>query len=113
MKRGDVVRVDWPFSDRTGSKIRPAVVIQADRLNARIDDTMLALVTRTARAPGITEVPINPAIETQCGLRFVSIVSCNNILTVDRRLIIQSIGELSPTAMAAINKSLQVALELP
>jgi hypothetical protein len=33
MNRGDVVTVDWPFSDRTGSKLRPAVAVQADFLN--------------------------------------------------------------------------------
>jgi mRNA-degrading endonuclease toxin of MazEF toxin-antitoxin module len=36
MKRGDVVLVDWVFSDRTGSKLRPAAVIQSDALNALI-----------------------------------------------------------------------------
>ena len=33
MNRGDVVLVDWPYSDLTGSKLRPAVVAQADLLN--------------------------------------------------------------------------------
>lgn len=33
MKRGDVVLVDWPFSDRTGSKLCTAVVVRADFLN--------------------------------------------------------------------------------
>jgi mRNA-degrading endonuclease toxin of MazEF toxin-antitoxin module len=42
MKRGEVVLVDGPFSDRTGSKLRPAVVVQADFLNGLIDDTVLA-----------------------------------------------------------------------
>ena len=27
MKRGDVVEIDWQFSDLTGSKVRPAVVV--------------------------------------------------------------------------------------
>jgi len=33
MKRGDVVLVDWQYSDRTGSTLRPAVVVHADFLN--------------------------------------------------------------------------------
>ena len=28
MNRGDVVLFDFPFSDRTGSKLRPAAVVQ-------------------------------------------------------------------------------------
>jgi mRNA-degrading endonuclease toxin of MazEF toxin-antitoxin module len=39
MNRGDVVLVDWPFSDLTSAKLRPAVVVQADYLNGLIDDT--------------------------------------------------------------------------
>jgi mRNA-degrading endonuclease toxin of MazEF toxin-antitoxin module len=49
MKRGDVVLFDYPFSDATGSKLRPALVVQADHLNNSIDDTILALITRACR----------------------------------------------------------------
>ena len=41
MNRGDVVLVDWAYSDLTGTKLRPAVVVQADFLNGLIDDTVL------------------------------------------------------------------------
>jgi len=42
MNRADIVLIDWPYSDRTGSKLRPAVVVvQADYLNGLIDDTVL------------------------------------------------------------------------
>ena len=44
MNRGEVVLLDWPFSDLTGSKLRPAVVVQADYLNGLIDDTIYVKV---------------------------------------------------------------------
>ena len=40
MNRGDVVEVDWPYSDLFGTKRWPAVVVQADDLNGLIDDTI-------------------------------------------------------------------------
>lgn len=40
MNRGEVVLVDWPYSDLTGSKLRPAVVVQADYQNGILDDTI-------------------------------------------------------------------------
>lgn len=49
MKRGDVVLVDFPYSDQTGSKLRPALVVQADALNQKLDDTILALITSSKR----------------------------------------------------------------
>ena len=45
MRRGEVVEVDWPYSDLTGSKKRPAVVVQADFLNSLIDDTFLVQIS--------------------------------------------------------------------
>jgi len=51
MNRGDVVEVNWPFSDLTGTKRRPAVVVQADYLNGLIDDTIL--VRYPCRSAGI------------------------------------------------------------
>ena len=45
VRRGEVVLVDFPYSDTTGSKVRPALVVQADTLNQRLDDTILALIT--------------------------------------------------------------------
>ena len=41
--RGDIVLVDYPFSDRTGSKVWPALVVQADSLNRRKTRAILAI----------------------------------------------------------------------
>ena len=45
VRRGDVVIVDYPYSDRTGSKVRPALVVQADFHNQQLHDTILARET--------------------------------------------------------------------
>jgi mRNA interferase MazF len=113
VRRGEVVRVDWPYSDRTGSKVRPAVVVQDDTLNALIADTVLLLVSRTRRAVGRTEVLIDPAAEPGAGQRYPSVVSCNNLLTIDQRFIHQVIGSLSPATMRRIELALKAALGLP
>lgn len=110
--RGDVVRVDWPYSDRTGSKVRPALVVQADSLNGLIADTVLLLISRTHRALGITEVSVDPTKETGAGLRYLSVVSCNNLLTIDQKWIIRSIGRVSPILMQQIDDRLKAALGL-
>jgi mRNA-degrading endonuclease toxin of MazEF toxin-antitoxin module len=113
MNRGDGVFVDWPFSDRQGSKVRPAIVVQADFLNSRIADTVLVLVSRTSRAPGQTEVLLDPAIETQSGLRYSSVASSTNFLTIDQALVLNRVGELSAAAMQQIEQALALVLGLP
>jgi mRNA interferase MazF len=112
MTRGDVVLVDWPFSDRTGSKLRPAVVVQADFLNALISDTVLVSITSVRRS-AVTEVLLDPAVERSSGLSYPSIVSCNNYQTTDQRLIVRRLGTLSAAAMQQIEARMKTALGLP
>jgi len=76
MNRGDVVLVDWPFSDLSGSKLRPAIVVQADFLNGIIDDTVYVKVQGHAYGIPGTEVTLDPAVETMSGLLKLCYASC-------------------------------------
>jgi mRNA-degrading endonuclease toxin of MazEF toxin-antitoxin module len=64
MNRGDVVLVPFPFQDRLGEKIRPAVVVQRDADNARLANTILAMITGTSRTPASpppsSSIPLRP-----------------------------------------------------
>jgi mRNA interferase MazF len=87
ISRGDVVVVDVPFTDQPGSKLRPMLVVQNDHNNARMANTILAVVTtNTARRQEPTQVVIDPATPDgkQSGLFALSVVSCENLLTARR-----------------------------
>ena len=45
--RGDVVLVRFRFSSGTGAKVRPALVLQSDRNNQRLANTIVAMITST------------------------------------------------------------------
>src|SRR5438874_65625 len=68
MSRGEVVLFEWPYTDGTGRKLRPAVVVQADFLHGILDDTILVQITSTRHGIPGTEVEIDPAVETASGL---------------------------------------------
>jgi mRNA-degrading endonuclease toxin of MazEF toxin-antitoxin module len=112
MTRGEVVEVDWPYSDLTGSKRRPAVVAQADFLNGLIDDTILVQITGTRHGIPGTEVLLDPAVETASGLSKVCVASCMNVLTIDQARVLRTVGYLSDAAMQQINDCLKTVLEL-
>lgn len=112
MNRGDVVEIDWPFSDLTGSKRRPAAVVQADYLNGLIDDTILVKITGSRFGIPGTEVPIDPAVETASGLSRLCYASCKDMLTRDQALILRTIGVLSDAIMNQIEDCLKAVLEL-
>src|SRR5260221_14506462 len=111
MKRGDVVLIDFPFSDRTGSKLRPALVVQDDAVTAARDDVILAAISRTQRFPN-TEVVIDPSTPEgqRTGLRQMSAVDCALLGTFDQMLIKHTLGSVSTSLMELIDGRLQVAL---
>ena len=113
MKRGDVVEVDWLYTDMTGSKRRPAVVVQADFLNGLIDDTILVQITTTRHGIPSTEVLLDPAVETSSGLSKVCYASCTNVLTIEQAKVLQNIGYLSDAVLQQIEACLRVVLQIP
>lgn len=112
MRRGDVVDVAWPYSDRTGVKVRPAVVVRADFLDGLTDD--VALVKVTTRAFGIpgTEVKLDPAVETVSGLTRLCYACCYELLTADEAVVLQTVGVLSDHTMREIDACLKTCLDL-
>jgi mRNA-degrading endonuclease toxin of MazEF toxin-antitoxin module len=113
MNRGDVVEVDWHFTDGTGFKRRPAVVVQGDVLNGLIDDTVLVQITSTRHGIPNTEVLLDPAVETAAGLNRVCVASCLNVTTYEQTRVHRTIGYLSAAAMRRIEACLKAVLELP
>lgn len=113
MNRGDVVLVDWPYSDGTGFKLRPAIVVQADFLNGLIDDTILVQISSKRHGIPNTEVRIDPSVESGSGLHTVSFVGCVNLLTIDQTHIVQIIGFISDSTIQQIEQCLKSVLEIP
>ena len=117
VRRGDVVLVDHPFSDATGSKVRPALVVQADSRNAILTNTVVAMITKNLSRVGTDPTQLLIDIRTpdgqQSGLRINSAVTCGNLFTVHEDRVRKKIGECSPTLMRRINGCLKAALELP
>jgi mRNA interferase MazF len=116
MNRGDVVIVPFPFQDRPGEKIRPAVVVQSDAESRRLANTVLAMVTgNLADAGQPTTVLVDPATPDGAGsgLTGRSLVKCYNLTTMRQRRVLHVIGHLSAAVMQKVNDALKAALDLP
>jgi mRNA interferase MazF len=110
MKRGDVVIIDFPYSDQTGSKVRPSLVVQSDKLNSIRDDTILAIITSMSSGRPDTEILIKVTDEPDSGLRFDSFLQCDTLVTLDQSLVVDVIGSLSALMMRNVNQCLKTAL---
>ena len=114
VKRGDVVLLDHPFSSGVGSKVRPVLVVQGDRDNARLTNTIVAVITRTIHRAGQIDTQLLIDITTPegkvAGLKSTSAVNCSNLFTVSEQLLRKKIGELPTTVMRQVNGCLKAAL---
>lgn len=115
--RGDIVLADLPFSDRSGSKLQPALVVQSDHNNTRLEDVILALITRStdraAAEPTQLLIDITMPPGSSCGLLHTSAVKCEHLLTLHRSFIRRIIGRLPMPLMLQVNLCLKAALALP
>jgi len=115
--RGEIVLVDFPYSDQTGSKVRPALIVEADVWNRALDDTILALISssRRRRVGAATQyfIDVSTAEGQQSGLRFDCVIQCENLITYDQSLILRVLGSLSVSTMQKIDNCLKAALGIP
>jgi mRNA interferase MazF len=115
-RRGDVVILDFPFSDASGSKVRPALVVQSDANNVRLRSTIVALITkniqRAAQEPAHLLIDVTTSEGQASGLHTASAVTCNNLFTVHEQRILRTIGWLPSAAMQRIDACLKAALDI-
>ena len=116
-RRGDVVLIDHPYATGVGSKKRPVLVIQNDRDNGRLVNTIVAQITGTTRRaafePGQLFIGVGTPDGQQSGLKFDSVVNCVNLYTMDQGKILRKLGSLSAALMWQVNDCLKVVLDLP
>lgn len=114
--RGDVVLVNYPFADQTGSKVRPTLVVQADVWNRRLECTILAMITSSPRRRVDAEtqlaIDLNHPESAGCGLRADSIVQCENLVTYKQSRILRHLGRLTDSLMCGVDACLQATLNL-
>jgi mRNA interferase MazF len=86
-----IVLTDFPFTDLTAAKRRPALVISTD--NDRRTDVVVAYITSIPRDDP-DAMPIAPTPGT--GLKVPSLVRFDKIATIDKTLIAGRIGVADP-----------------
>lgn len=115
MNRGNVVRVQLPRpAGQSGSEqygLRPAIVVQSDKISAGSSVVMIVPMTSNlaaARFPGafvISPTQLN-------GLTTDSVVLTNQLRAIDRQRIQEVIGRLTAEEMASLESRIRNLLGL-
>jgi mRNA interferase MazF len=92
---GDVVLLEFPFTDTAGSKRRPALIL----LDTGDDDIVVARVTGQLSA-ATQDVTLDEW--QQSGLLLPSVVRLHKVATLQRKLIDRKLGRLAPGDWARV-----------
>lgn len=112
-RRGQVVVVEVPFSDQSGSKPRPALIVSAETFHRRIPDVIVCPISsqpRHHKRPGHGDCPLRNWEDV--GLRHPSTVRISNILAIDKQIIKRAIGILPVDDMQRVDEGLMEAMGL-
>jgi len=109
-KAFDVVVVPFPFTDKTTTKRRPALVLsQANSFNKRIAHSVLAMITSASNLNWPLDIEIEDI--DSAGLPFASIVRMK-LFTLDHQLVVRKAGSLNTKDQIAVTEALYNLLPL-
>ena len=99
MNKGDIILIPFPFSDLSGTKNRPAVIlIETD------EDVTVAFITTQVKWSTELDVLLYPSDLN--GLKKVSLIRLNKLATIDKDLVIGRLGSLDDSHVLILNRSL-------
>lgn len=105
MGKGDIILVPFPFTDLSGNRNRPAVVLTQSKL-----DITVAFVSTQLKWKESTDVELIPSPIN--GLKKDSIIRLSKLATIDKKLAIGSIGKLSVQELNLVNQNLKIIFDL-
>ncbi|OFX10689.1 MAG: hypothetical protein A2516_03005 [Alphaproteobacteria bacterium RIFOXYD12_FULL_60_8] len=95
----DVLLARFPFTDLSGDKRRPVLVLSAD--NDGVDILVAAITSKFHEGPH--DIPVQPTVDN--GLKTLSYVQFGKVATLERSIISGRVGVM-PTEFMAQHKQL-------
>ena len=105
MTKGEIVLIPFPFSDLSGNKNRPALVLIDSE-----DDVTVCFITAQIKWKSEFDFSIFPSDIN--GLKMKSLIRLSKFATIDKDLIIGRLGVLEDNYLSKVNKNLIEILKL-
>lgn len=106
MVKGDIVLIPFPFTDLTGSKLRPALILAQTNT-----DITVAFITTQLKWQEPTDILLQPSGTN--GIKKDSIVRSNKIATIDSTLVIGKIGAINSDQIKELHLKLKTIFQIP
>lgn len=105
MQKGDIVLIPFPFTDLSGNKLRPAIIIAQTKF-----DLTVCFITTQLQWQETTDVLIQP--KSSNGIKKLSLIRVSKIATLDKTLALGKIGFVDAIEIKEINSRLIDYLQL-
>lgn len=112
-RRGHVVVVEVPYSDFSGAKRRPALVVSAGAFHRTLPDLIVCPISsqpRVHQSPGPGDLPLTGW--RKVGLRHPSTVRISKMLAIDKKIVKKRIGRVANEDLAGVERTVSRALGL-
>ncbi len=90
-EQGDIILIPFPYSDLTGSKQRPALIISNDKINVGVDKICCLITTK----PNENDILISKKDFQIGGLPFQSFIRAHRIFTIYEGIIKRRLGRIT------------------
>lgn len=108
MKCGQIVLVQYPFTDDTGSKVRPALVVSADEFNRGEDFVVVPISSApTPDDPHCFHISDHSPHFQQTKLRQTSSIKWTKPFTASRLVVRRRLGTLARGPLAEVRSMIQ------
>ena len=106
-KKGTIVLIPFPFTDLSGSKVRPALILYSATKSI---DIVVVFITSQIKNLTQFEVPIKPTPSN--GLKVPSIIVCNKIASLDAKIVLGKLGFSDSNIVESVNCELRKVFAL-
>lgn len=106
-KKGTIVLVPFPFTDLSGSKVRPAVIISKGKIGS---DIIVVFITSQSKKRSRHSLTITPSEEN--GLKTTSQIHASKIATLEHMIVLGELGTLGAADSAKLDTILRTTLAL-
>jgi mRNA interferase MazF len=105
VQQQDIFLVPFPFSDFSGKKVRPVLVLSKDSYNSSSEDVLVCGITTNTMKEKYSVI-ISTSDMEEGHLFEKSLVKAENILRIDKRLLIKKIGKVNEKKLKLVLKEI-------
>lgn len=112
-RQRDIVLVPFPFSDLSGRKVRPVLILSNDAYNQQSADVVVCGLTTNLRPASYSVVVDVTDVEQPGTLRHKSKIKADTIASLEQSLLIKQIARLKPVIFKQVVAQIEDLIELP